>query len=62
MPRVTETAAKARGLRTGAFFAAEGQDYGKVRGHYPSNPYPNGSQQANDYDEGYEEGFNNERT
>lgn len=57
--RVKEETPKERGRRWGAFFKAEGRFYGKLsNGHYPSNPYPYNSADADCYDEGYEEAVN----
>ena len=42
----------------GAYFKAEGRNYGKVSGRYPSNPYHKSDPRCVAYNEGYEEGFN----
>ena len=46
-----------RGEQWGAYYRNAGIDYGKVNGHYPSNPYCKGSAEANDYDAAYEASF-----
>lgn len=56
-PRIEDNPEE-RGRRTGMFFKIEGRDYGRINGHYPSNPYFNGSPEACAYDKGYEDGFN----
>lgn len=59
---MTETAAKIearkRGHHWGAYFREQGIDYGRPHDLYPSNPYPAGSDEAAEYNAGYEEAFN----
>ena len=54
---MTETA-KERGYRWGQHFKAEKRAYDKPNGHYPSNPYKKGSDDAHQFDAGYEEAIN----
>ena len=42
-----------RGQQWGAYYRAAGINYGKVNGHFPSNPYQHGTADAHAYDAGY---------
>lgn len=49
--------AYAQGYRWGAIMRVNGNNYAKVNGVYPSNPYNQSEPECEEYNLGYEAGF-----